>query len=71
MDRKLQFLFTTEQQLWEYYSDDTITHNNINDLINHWLNVVQFTDNDGNLLTEQELKNHLKIIYPDITDWSF
>ena len=70
MDRKLQFLFTTEKQLWEYYSDDTITHNNINDLINHWLNVVQFTDN-GNLLTEQELKNHLKTIYPDITDWSF
>ena len=70
MDRKLQFLFTTEKQLWEYYSDDTITHNNINDLINHWLNVVQFTDN-GNLLTEQELKNHLKTIYPNITDWSF
>jgi len=67
MDRNL---FTTEQQLWEYYSDDTITHNNINDLINNWLNVVQFTDN-GNLLTEQELKNYLKTIYPDITDWSF
>jgi len=70
MSRESQFLFTTEQQLWEYYSDDTITHNNINDLINNWLNVVQFTDN-GNLLTEQELKNYLKTIYPDITDWSF
>ena len=63
--------FTTEQQLWEHYSDDTITHNNINDLINDWLNVLQFTDNDGNLLTEQELKNYLKTIYPNITDWSF
>jgi hypothetical protein len=63
--------FTTEQQLWEYYSDDTITHNNINDLINDWLNVLQFTDNDGNLLTEQELKNYLKTTYPNITDWSF
>ena len=50
--------FTTEQQLWEHYSDNTIKHNNINDLINDWLNVVQFTDNDGNVLTEQELKNH-------------
>jgi len=63
--------FTTEQQLWEYYSDDTITHNNINDLINDWLNVLQFTDNDGNLLTEQELKNYLKTTYSNITDWSF
>ena len=63
--------FTTEQQLWEHYSDDTITHNNINDLINDWLNVLQFTDNDGNLLTEQELKNYLKTTYPNITDWSF
>tara|TARA_Y100000361_G_scaffold131743_1_gene128633 strand:- start:1102 stop:1299 length:198 start_codon:yes stop_codon:yes gene_type:complete len=63
--------FTTEQQLWEHYSDDTITHNNINDLINDWLNVLQFTDNDGNLLTEQELKNYLKTNYPNITDWSF
>ena len=44
--------FTTEQQLWEHYSDDTITHNNINDLINDWLNVLQFTDNDGNLLIQ-------------------
>ena len=63
--------FTTEQQLWEYYSDYKITHNNINDLINDWLNVLQFTDNDGNLLTEQELKNYLKTTYPNITDWSF
>tara|TARA_A100001391_G_C5017176_1_gene264795 strand:- start:766 stop:963 length:198 start_codon:yes stop_codon:yes gene_type:complete len=63
--------FTTEQQLWEHYSDDTITHNNINDLINDWLNVLQFTDNDGNLLTEQELKNYLKTTYTNITDWSF
>ena len=63
--------FTTEQQLWEYYSDDTITHNNINDLINDWLNVLQFTDNGGNLLTEQELKNYLKTTYPNIMDWSF
>ena len=63
--------FTTEQQLWEHYSDDTITHNNINDLINDWLNVLQFTDNDGNLLTEQELKNYLKTTYPNIMDWSF
>ena len=63
--------FTTEQQLWEHYSDDTITHNNINDLINDWLNVLQFTDNDGNLLTEQDLKNYLKTTYTNITDWSF
>ena len=63
--------FTTEQQLWEHYSDDTITHNNINDLINDRLNVLQFTDNDGNLLTEQELKNYLKTTYTNITDWSF
>ena len=63
--------FTNEQQLWEHYSDDTITHNNINDLINDWLNVLQFTDNDGNLLTEQELKNYLKTTYTNITDWSF
>jgi len=63
--------FTTEQQLWEHYSDDTITHNNINDLINDWLNVLQFTDNDGKLLTEQELKNYLKTTYPNIMDWSF
>ena len=63
--------FTTEQQLWEHYSDNTITHNNINDLINDWLNVLQFTDNDGNLLTEQELKNYLKTTYPNIMDWSF
>ena len=63
--------FTTEQQLWEHYSDDTITHNNINDLINDLLNVLQFTDNDGNLLTEQELKNYLKTTYTNITDWSF
>ena len=63
--------FTTEQQLWEHYSDDTITHNNINDLINDWLNVLQFTDNDGNLLTEQELKNYLKTTYPNIMDCSF
>ena len=26
--------FTTERELYEHYSDDTITHNNINDLIN-------------------------------------
>jgi len=59
-----QFLYLTEYRtgmlVW-----------NINDLINDWLNVVQFTDNNGNLLTEQELKNHLKTIFPNITDWSF
>ena len=39
MTRESQFLFTTEQQLWEYYSDDTTTHNNINDLINFINNI--------------------------------
>ena len=63
--------FTTEQQLYEHYSDGTITHNNINDLISDWINTLQLTDIDGNLYTEETLKNYLKTSCPNITDWSF
>tara|TARA_E500000305_G_C3819488_1_gene142230 strand:- start:200 stop:397 length:198 start_codon:yes stop_codon:yes gene_type:complete len=63
--------FTTEQQIWEHYSDDTITHNNINDLINDWINELQLQDSNNNLFTEQTLKQFLKTSYSNVTDWSF
>ena len=63
--------FTTEQQIWEYYSDDSITYNNINDLINDFLNELHVSDDNGNLYTEETLKNKLKSLHSDVTDWSF
>ena len=43
---------TTERGLYESYSDDTITHSNIDDLITDWIDTLQLTDSDGNLYTE-------------------
>ena len=63
--------FTTERELYEHYSDDTITHNNINDLINDWINELQLQDLNNNLFTEETLKEFLKTSYSDVTDWSF
>ena len=62
---------TTEQQIWEHYSDDSITYNNINDLINDFLNELHVSDDNGNLYTEETLKNKLKSLHSDVTDWSF
>ena len=61
---------TTERELFEHYSDNTITHNNIDDLIADWLSL-EFNDSDGNLYTEETLKSSLKRYYTDVTDWSF
>tara|TARA_R100001377_G_scaffold9689_1_gene4934 strand:- start:658 stop:855 length:198 start_codon:yes stop_codon:yes gene_type:complete len=63
--------FTTERELYEHYSDDTITHNNINDLINDWINELQLQDLNNNLFTEETLKEFLKTSYSNVTDWSF
>ena len=63
--------FTTERGLFEHYSDDTITHNNIDDLIIDWIDTLLLTDNDGNLYTEETLKDSLKAYYSDIDDCSF
>ena len=62
---------TTERGLYESYSDDTITHSNIDDLITDWIDTLQLTDSDGNLYTEETLKSSLKTYYTNITDWSF
>ena len=61
---------TTERGLFEHYSDDTITHDDIDALISDWLSL-EFTDSDGNLYTEETLKSSLKEYYTDISDWSF
>ena len=62
---------TTERGLYESYCDDTITHSNIDDLIEDWIDTLQLTDSDGNIYTEETLKSSLKTYYTDITDWSF
>ena len=62
---------TTERELFEYYSDDTITHNSIDDLISDWVDTLYLNDSDGNLYTEETLKDSLKEYYTDINDWSF
>ena len=62
---------TTERELYESYSDDTITHNDIDDLIEDWIDTLQLFDSDGNLYTEETLKSSLKTYYTNITDWSF
>ena len=62
---------TTERGLYESYSDDTITHNDIDDLIEDWIDTLQLFDSDGNLYTEETLKSSLKTYYTNITDWSF
>ena len=62
---------TTERELFEYYSDDTITHNNIDDLISDWIDTLYLNDSDGNLYNEETLKDSLKEYYTDISDWSF
>jgi len=41
----------TERGLCESYSDDTITHSNIDDLIEDWIDNLLLTDSDGNLYT--------------------
>ncbi len=61
----------TERGLCESYSDDTITHSNIDDLIEDWIDNLLLTDSDGNLYTEETLKSSLKTYYTNITDWSF
>ena len=63
--------FTTERGLFEHYSDNTITHNNIDDLISDWIDTLHLTDSDGNRYTEETLKSSLKAYYSDIDDWSF
>ena len=61
---------TTERELFEHYSDNTITHNNIDDLIADWISL-KFDDTNGNLYNEETLKSSLKTWYPNINDWSF
>ena len=62
---------TTERELYEHYSDNTITHNNINDLISDWVDTLQLQDSNGNIYTEETLKSFLKSYYTDVSDWSF
>ena len=44
---------------------------NIDDLILDWIDTLLLKDNDGNLYTEETLKDSLKAYYSDIDDWSF
>ena len=57
--------FTTEQQLYEYYS-----FSNINDLISDWMNL-EFNNPDGTTWDENTLKQKIKEDNPNISDWSF
>lgn len=57
-------MHNTEQELIDSLKEvDGIVANNIFDIINHFVN--------NNLLTEGEIKTHLKNTFSDISDWSF
>tara|TARA_Y100001938_G_C8017740_1_gene393526 strand:+ start:400 stop:570 length:171 start_codon:yes stop_codon:yes gene_type:complete len=54
----------TEQQLIDSLSEiDGINATNIFDVINHFVN--------NGILTEDEIKVHLKSTHSNISDWSF